>query len=775
MKVLILGCGYVGLTTGCALAYLGHHVKIFDIDQAKIDVLRLGRVPFYERGLQELLAACEGRIRFTSEWSELAVQNEDAIMIAVGTPSLPNGEADLSYVENAARHIAQNLREESCPMIIMKSTVPIGTSKWVKQVMEEERERNGLRGRIPIVSIPEFLREGEALYDTFYPDRIVVGLDSDCEQPLVEKLFEPILQQSFQPPATLPSPEINPKPSLLITNLPSAEMIKYASNSFLAMKISFINEFSTLAEKTGADIADVAKGMGLDKRIGPAFLRAGIGWGGSCFGKDTQAVIQLGKKYACEMKLVQAAIQVNQQQREVVLQKLEARLRRIEGSTIGVLGLSFKPNTDDLRDAPAIDIIGGLLARRANVKVYDPVAMKHFQKQFPELSIEYASSAEEVFSGSDAVILVTEWEEFRHLPYERLQETMKNRVLIDGRNYLDGDQLQKHGYQYAGIGKQQETNPQKVLVTGGAGFIGSKLVTSLLEDDYAVLVVDNLDPFYDPAIKKRNIHEHKSYSRYQFFETDICDTRAMKDIFSTYQPDIVIHLAAKAGVRPSVENPSAYVQTNVVGTTTLLDLSVSYGVKKFIFGSSSSVYGINDKVPFAETDPILSPASPYAATKITGEALCQSYQNCYGLPTIALRFFTVYGPGQRPDLAIQTFTRKMMQDMPIQLFGDGTTSRDYTYIDDIVRGIRRAMDYQSERFEVFNLGNDRPTSLLELVQQLEATLGKKAEVEWLPMQTGDVPATRADLQKSRELLGYQPATSLEIGLKEYVDWYRKQE
>lgn len=695
-------------------------------------------------------------------------------MIAVGTPSLPNGDADLSYVETAVRRIAQNLPEEHCPMIIMKSTVPVGTSNRVKQWMEEERERNGIRGRIPIVSIPEFLREGEALYDTFYPDRIVVGLDSAEERPLVEELFRPILQQDFLPPANLPCPELPPQPALVLTNVPSAEMIKYASNSFLAMKISFINEFAALAEKTGADIAEVARGIGLDKRIGPAFLRAGIGWGGSCFGKDTQAVIQMGKKYECDMQLVQATIRVNQQQRDVVLQKLTSCVKRIEGSTVGILGLSFKPNTDDLRDAPAIDIIRGLLAKGAHVKAFDPVAMDNCKKQFPELLIEYTQTANELFYEADAVILVTDWEEFRDLPYERLAEKMKNRLLIDGRNFLDGDTLQELGFQYTGIGKKSGPTPTKVLVTGGAGFIGSQLVTNLLEDDYSVVVVDNLDPYYDSGIKESHIREHKSYSRYQFYKTDIGDSQAMQRIFAEHKPDMVIHLAAKAGVRPSVENPSAYVQTNVVGTTTLLDLSVAYGVKKFIFGSSSSVYGKNDKVPFAETDPLISPASPYAATKITGEALCQSYQNCYGLPTIALRFFTVYGPRQRPDLAIQTFTRKMMNQEPIQLFGDGTTSRDYTYIDDIVSGIRKAMEYQSDRFEVFNLGNDRPTSLLELVRMLEGVLERKAEIEWLPMQTGDVPTTQADLAKSRGLLGYNPVTPLEAGLKKYVGWYREQ-
>ncbi|WP_289139690.1 nucleotide sugar dehydrogenase [uncultured Brevibacillus sp.] len=774
MKVLVVGCGYVGLTTGCVLGYLGHDVTMLDVDPKKVQMLQQGNIPIFERGLQEVLHQAADRIQFTADWDEVDV-SVDAIMIAVGTPSLDSGEVDLSYVEQAVVQVAGRLEAEHRPLLVIKSTVPIGTGKRMRQLVEQERAKKGKAGRVILASIPEFLREGEALHDTLYPDRIVVGLESPDGHSLIQDLFCPLLEQSFLPPSSVSRPKMFSKPELVLTDIASAEMIKYASNAFLAMKISFINEFANLAEKTGADIVDVARGIGLDKRIGPRFLQAGIGWGGSCFGKDTQAVLQMGKQHQCEMALVDAAVQVNQRQREWVLQKLRARLRTIEGRTVGILGLAFKPNTDDLRDAPSLDIIRRLVDEGARVKVYDPVATPNCQRQFPNLGVTYSLSAEEVFTDADAIILVTEWEEFRHLPYERLALEMNNRLLIDSRNFLDRSRASSIGYEVVGIGRKREEPTARVLVTGGAGFIGSHLVDSLLAEGFEVMVIDNYDPYYSRTVKERNLRTHQSYSQYHFVEADIADRDAMEKVFRDFRPEKVIHLAAKAGVRPSVQNPLAYVQTNVVGTTHLLDLSVAWGVKKFIFGSSSSVYGVNEKVPFSEKDAINRPASPYAATKVTGEALCQSYQNCYGLPVIALRFFTVFGPRQRPDLAIQTFTRKMLNGEPIQLFGDGTTSRDYTFVEDIVAGIRKAMDYESDSFEVFNLGNDQPTSLMDLVGLLEKLLDKKAQIDWLPMQTGDVPITWADLERSKRLLGYRPQTSLEAGLEQYLTWYQEQE
>ncbi|WP_040950981.1 SDR family NAD(P)-dependent oxidoreductase [Gorillibacterium massiliense] len=310
----------------------------------------------------------------------------------------------------------------------------------------------------------------------------------------------------------------------------------------------------------------------------------------------------------------------------------------------------------------------------------------------------------------------------------------------------------------------------KTLVTGGAGFIGSHLVDSLLADGHEVRVIDNFDPFYNRYIKERNIAHQQGSANYKFIEADIRDRERIFDIFDEEKPEVVVQLAAKAGVRPSLENPLQYIEVNINGTVHVLDAAVRHGVKKFIFASSSSVYGLNEKVPFAEGDPILQQSSPYGATKEAGEAVCRSYSNCFGLPIVALRFFTVYGPRQRPDLAIHKFARSILHDEPITLFGDGSTSRDYTYVSDTVSGIRSAIDYCSSGYDVFNLGNDNPVKLSELVEGIERVLGKKAIIHRLPEQVGDVPRTWASLEKSCDLLGYAPKVDLATGLQRFADW-----
>lgn len=311
----------------------------------------------------------------------------------------------------------------------------------------------------------------------------------------------------------------------------------------------------------------------------------------------------------------------------------------------------------------------------------------------------------------------------------------------------------------------------RILITGGAGFIGSHLTDRLLREGHQVLVIDNFDSFYNSSVKRRNIQEQLNHPLYRLVEADIRNRNSMERIFSEWGPELVVHLAAKAGVRPSLKRPDQYVSVNVRGTENLLHASVKYGVSRFVFASSSSVYGTNTKVPFAEEDPTLQPASPYGATKAAGEALCNSYSNCFGLPIAALRFFTVYGPRQRPDLAIHHFTSRIVKGKPVTLFGDGTSSRDYTYIDDIVSGIHASMMLQRSGYEVYNLGNSTPIRLIDMLGIIEEALGKKAVIDWRPMQIGDVPATWADLEKSRLLLGYSPQTDFRTGIERFVKWY----
>ncbi len=313
---------------------------------------------------------------------------------------------------------------------------------------------------------------------------------------------------------------------------------------------------------------------------------------------------------------------------------------------------------------------------------------------------------------------------------------------------------------------------KKILVTGGAGFIGSHLVDRLLKDEQSqVVVVDNFNDFYDPAIKRENVREHLSRPRFELVEAEITDARAMDELFARSRFDTVVHLAARAGVRPSLEDPLSYEATNVRGTYSLLEAARRNDVKRFVFGSSSSVYGVNDKVPFSEDDPVQNAISPYAATKIAGEAACHVYSHLYGIRAVCLRFFTVYGARQRPDLAIHKFARLITADKPIPVFGDGTTRRDYTYIDDIIAGVTAAMDYEKTDFEIINLGESETVELARLIELLEQNLGKRALIDRKPAEPGDVPVTYADITRARRLLNYQPTTKIDAGIKKFCEWF----
>ncbi|AEG15316.1 UDP-glucuronate 4-epimerase [Desulfofundulus kuznetsovii DSM 6115] len=312
---------------------------------------------------------------------------------------------------------------------------------------------------------------------------------------------------------------------------------------------------------------------------------------------------------------------------------------------------------------------------------------------------------------------------------------------------------------------------KSALVTGGAGFIGSHLVDRLLSEGWRVTVVDNFDPFYDPGIKRRNIAPHLEYSNYTLVEADIRDMETLRQRLSG-EYDVIVHLAAKAGVRPSIRDPIGYQEVNVRGTQNLLELAREWGVKQFIFASSSSVYGVNPNVPWREDDCVLMPISPYAATKVAGELLGHVYSHLYGIRFIALRLFTVYGPRQRPDLAIHKFARKMLKGEPIPIYGDGTSRRDYTYIDDVIQGMRAAMDYTESQYEIINLGNNKTVSLLEMVRALEEVFGVKARLEILPPQPGDVPSTWANVENARRLLGFRPSTPFGEGLRSFAAWVK---
>jgi len=428
-QICVIGVGYVGLVTGACLADLGNQVLCLDSAEAKVEKLKCGELPIFEPGLEEIVRrnADAGRLRFTTSYDE-GLREAEFVFIAVGTPSGVDGEADLSYVRSAVQDIARRL---TAPLIIInKSTVPIGTGDWVGSIIREQRTDPV---SFAVVSNPEFLREGSAVRDFMNPDRVVLGSTDGEAAQRVAALYAPL-----QAPT-------------IITDLRTAEMIKYASNAFLATKISFINEMANICEAVGADVLEVARGMGYDRRIGPAFLSAGLGWGGSCFPKDVKALAHIASMHGCHPQLLRAVTEINYDQRRQVILRLREMLGTLRGKTVGVLGLAFKPNTDDMRDAPAVEIIHFLQNEEAVVKAYDPVAMDNARRILP--AVVYCGDAYQVAEGADALILVTEWNEFRQLDMACIARGMKQPLILDARNIYDPAKLKALGFRYRAIGR----------------------------------------------------------------------------------------------------------------------------------------------------------------------------------------------------------------------------------------------------------------------------------------------------------------------------------
>ena len=461
MRVCVIGTGYVGLVTGVCLAHIGHEVICVDNNEEKVKLMQSGQSPIYEPGLSELMqsSAESGNLQFTTDLNQ-GVTHGEILFIAVGTPPLPTGESDTRYVEAVARGIGSNLNGEY-KVIVNKSTVPIGSGDWVRMiVLEGVAEQTKVlvgAGKSPsqnqkekadfdVVSNPEFLREGSAVYDTFNPDRIVLGSNSQKALSLMKQLYQPLVTREFAEDKSLSNVPV------VITDLSSAEMIKYAANSFLATKISFINEVANICDRVGADVTQVAQGIGLDTRIGKKFLNAGIGWGGSCFPKDVAALIHTADDYGYEPELLKAAVNVNIRQRLIILEKLQHELKILKGKTIGLLGLTFKPDTDDMRDAPALQLIQQLNRLGAKVKAYDPiVSQSGLSHGLSGVVVE--ENAEMLADGCDALALVTDWQEFVKLDYCKMAKLMNHPVIIDGRNCLDPKVLQAAGFRYLGVGR----------------------------------------------------------------------------------------------------------------------------------------------------------------------------------------------------------------------------------------------------------------------------------------------------------------------------------
>ncbi len=448
MRVCVIGTGYVGLVTGACLAHIGHDVICVDNNETKVKLMASGQSPIHEPGLPEIMqsAIAQNKITFTTDIAA-GVEHGEILFIAVGTPSLPDGQSDTRYVEAVARSIGSHLKQ-GYKVIVNKSTVPIGSGDWVRMIVLDGMTETQAQAEFDIVSNPEFLREGVAVYDTLNPDRIVLGSASDRAISLMENLYTDIINRKFANPENQGLPPV----SVVKTDISSAEMIKYAANAFLAVKISFINEVANICDRVGADVIEISRGIGLDSRIGQKFLQAGIGWGGSCFGKDVSALIHTADDYGYSTEILKSCVKVNQQQRLVVLEKLQQVLKILKGKTIGLLGLTFKPDTDDMRDAPALTLIDQLNRLGTRVKAYDPiVSQSGLRDGLSNVIVE--TDPERLADGCDALVLVTDWKQFKDLDYAKMLTLMNNPVIIDARNFLDRNHLEALGFKYVGIGR----------------------------------------------------------------------------------------------------------------------------------------------------------------------------------------------------------------------------------------------------------------------------------------------------------------------------------
>lgn len=448
MRLAVIGCGYVGLVTGACLAAAGHEVFCTDIDETRIDQLKAGKVPIYEQHLEEVLkgAVAENKIAFTADAGE-AIRAGEVIFICVGTPPRESGEADLSAIDHVARQVAKEARTSK--LVVEKSTVPALTGVQLQKAMAAYSR--GAQLKFQVASNPEFLREGTAVGDFFHPDRIVVGVEDENSSAKLREIYRPILEKKFHCPVHADRCPASPTGELLVTTINSAELIKHASNSFLALKISYANVISDLCERIGADVEEVTHAMGLDPRIGTQFLKAGLGFGGFCFPKDIQAFIHLSASVGVDFEMLKAAERVNKQRIDKYFEKIRKALWVVKGKRVAVLGLAFKANTDDIRFAPALEVMRRLLEEGAEVQASDPEAIARSKSQFPQVA--YFDDPYEALKGVDAALVCTEWQIFRKLDWERAGKDMARRLVIDGRNLYSASKLQQLGFEYYSFGR----------------------------------------------------------------------------------------------------------------------------------------------------------------------------------------------------------------------------------------------------------------------------------------------------------------------------------
>ncbi len=774
IHIAVIGSGYVGLVVAACLAEIGHKVSCIDNDHEKIEALKAGHVPIHEDLLPELLERHRGaRLTFTTHLKD-AVKNSEVIIIAVGTPALENGEADLTHVEQVAAEISNSL--DSYKVIVEKSTVPVATSDSIARIMLARGVR---RDQFEVVSNPEFLREGTAVVDFLHPDRILVGTQSDRAYQILERVYKPLTSgKYFDSPSSIPGPRstLSPAP-ILRTSAKSAELIKQASNAFLAMKISFINSVANICDAVEANITEVAKGIGMDQRIGPQFLAAGLGYGGSCFHKDVKAFRSIGNKTGVDLGLLQEIERINDAQRGIFFNKVQAALKTLTGKKLAVLGLAFKGGTDDIRDSPAVHLVRSFLEAGCSVTAYDPAAMKNAKSVLPAENLAFVDDPYQTMDMADALVILTDWPDFAQLDLARVKRKLKTPLVLDGRNLFDEIEMHALGFTYHSIGRPLQPRPEvkkpasaarkksRVLVTGAAGFLGSHLADALLAEGNSVLGVDNF-----LTGRANNLEHLRNEPRFELLEQDITDK------FDPGRVDMVFNMASPASPIDYTVHGVETLLVGSLGTHNVLDVARKYGAS-FLHCSTSECYGDPLVHPQPESywghvNPI-GPRSVYDESKRFSEALIMAYHRYYGLDTRLVRIFNTYGPRLQLNdgRVISNFLRQALCEEDLTVYGDGSQTRSFCYVSDQVEGLLRLMS-SGESYPV-NIGNPEEFTILECAKQVLKATGARSKIVFRPLPQDDPKQRCPDITRAKTILGWEPTINLARGLQLSIPWFRE--
>jgi UDPglucose 6-dehydrogenase len=772
VRIAVIGSGYVGLVVAACFAEIGHRVIAVDNDATKIAKLNQGEIPIHEHLLPELLQRhYPTNLSFTTSLGDAVVQS-DVIFIAVGSPSRKNGEADISSIEQVAKEIADSVN--SYKVIVEKSTVPVSTSDFITRVLL----RNGVpRDRFDLVSNPEFLREGTGVTDFLHPDRIIIGTSSEDAYKLLEQIYYPLTSgQYYKSPFSVEGARSVSSPApLLRTTAESAELIKHASNAYLATKISFINSIANICEAVHADISEVAKGMGMDQRIGPSFLAAGLGYGGSCFPKDIKSLRAMSSTAGVDFRLLDEVERTNENQQANFLHKIRATLGQLRSRKLGVLGLSFKGGTDDVRESPAVHLVRSLIADGCIVTAYDPAAMRNARGIFPEGALAFAKNAYQVMDGADALVVLTDWAEFSDLDIFQMKQRLRRPVVLDARNMFDCDAMKEMGLTYICVGRPADRNSiarllpsagkrkKRALVTGAAGFLGSHMVDALLAEGYSVLGVDNL-----LTGRIKNIQHLREDSNFEFLNHDISEP------FDPGSVDMVFNMASPAS---PIDYTIHGVETLLVGssgTRNALEIARRHKAR-FLHCSTSECYGDPLIHPQPETywghvNPI-GPRSVYDESKRFSEALIMAYHRYYGVDTRLARIFNTYGPRLQLNdgRVISNFLRQALCEEDLTIYGDGSQTRSFCYISDQIDGLLRLMN-SKENYPV-NIGNPEEFTILECANAVLSATGSESRLVFRPLPQDDPKQRCPDITRAKTLLGWAPKVKLSQGLQLSIPWF----